>query len=77
MHKRVPDIDRGLIEQVVKDLNATSVWCLDGGLQPDVVTFTSEVALALGMVKRSIKPEEVYDPVLVNEVLKKIGPNKK
>jgi ABC-type nitrate/sulfonate/bicarbonate transport system substrate-binding protein len=76
LHKRVPDMDRGLIEEVVKDLNATNVWGVDGGLQPDVVTFTSEVALALGMVKRPIKPEEVYDPSLVNEVLKKVGPNK-
>jgi len=76
MHKRVPDLDRGLIEEVVKDLNATNVWGPDGGLQPDVVTFTSEVSLALGMVKRPIKPEEVYDPSLVNEMLKKSGPSK-
>jgi len=74
LHKRLPDMDRGLIEEVVKDLNATNVWGVDGGLQPDVVTFTSEVAMNLGMVKRPIKPEEVYDPSLVREALQKIGP---
>ena len=76
LHKRLPDMDRGLIEEVVKELNATNVWGVDGGLQPDVVTFTSDVSLSLNMVKRPIKPEEVYDPSLVNEVLKKVGPSK-
>lgn len=72
MHKRIPDMDRGLIEDVVKDLNATNVWGVNGGLEPEVVTFTSDVSLNLGMVKRNIKAEEIYEPVLVKEAIQKI-----
>ncbi len=72
MHKRLPDMDRGLIDDVVKDLNATNVWGVNGGLEPEVVTFTSEVSLNLGMVKRNVKAEEIYEPALVKEALQKI-----
>jgi ABC-type nitrate/sulfonate/bicarbonate transport system substrate-binding protein len=76
LHKRTPELDRALIADVVKDLNANKVWGVNGGLESEIVTFTSEVSLNLGMIKRNVKAEEIYDTSLIKEAVQKLGPSK-
>jgi len=73
LQKRAPDLDIALIKRVVLELNAMKVWGLNGGNDPDVLTFTSDTAFDLKMIDRKIKLEEVMDNSIQDKVLAKIG----
>ena len=73
LQKRAPDLDIALIKRVVHELNSMNVWGLNGGNDPKVLTFTSDVAFDLKMIDRKIKLEEVMDNSIQDKVLAEVG----
>lgn len=73
LNKRVPDMGMDLILPVVKELNATKVWGINGGLDADVVKFTSDVSVQWGMISKPVKAEDIIDDSFVKKALAEMG----
>ena len=71
--KRAPDMGLDLIKPVVRDLNQMKVWGINGGNDPEVISFTSKVSKELDMIGREMKLEEVMDNSISDTVLAKVG----
>ena len=67
--KRVPDLPADLVLSVVKQLNASGVWGVDGGLDTQMVNFTSETLTRWKMIDRGVTPAEVVDDRFVKAAL--------
>lgn len=73
LKKRLPDEDLGLIRATLEKLNALGVWGVNGGLDREVLEFSSKTFAQLGMVKRPVTYEEMVDPSIVAAVIGEIG----
>lgn len=73
LNKRAPDMPLDLIKGVIGELNAMKVWGYNGGLDPEVVTFTSNASIEWGMIKQPIKPEDIIDDSFVKKALAELG----
>lgn len=71
--KRVPDFGLDLIQPVIRELNAMRVWGYNGGIDADVVKFTSAVSLEWGVISKPVKPEDIIDASLVDKALADMG----
>ncbi len=71
--KRVPDMGLDLIKGVVRELDTMKVWGVDGGNDPEVISFSSKALKDLDMVAREMKPEEVMDMSITDEAIAKLG----
>jgi ABC-type nitrate/sulfonate/bicarbonate transport system substrate-binding protein len=75
LKKRLPDEDLGLIQATIEKLNGLNVWGLNGGVEREVLEFSSKTFAELGMVKRGVAYEEIVDPSIVAAVLREVGRN--
>ena len=75
MHKRTPSVELDLIKEVVRALNRGKVWGVNGGIQPEITTFTARLAVSLKSASREVKAEELLDRSLVERVLAELGSN--
>lgn len=73
LKKRLPDEDLGLIRATLEKLNALGVWGVNGGLDREVIAFSSKTFAELGMVKRQVTYEELVDPSVVTAVVGELG----
>lgn len=73
MKTKTPDIDLELIRTVIHDLNASRVWGVNGGLEPEVTAFTIDLARRTGGSKAALPVSAVIDRSLVEAILAKIG----
>ncbi|HZQ63047.1 MAG TPA: ABC transporter substrate-binding protein [Casimicrobiaceae bacterium] len=73
LSKRVPDIPKDLIKPVLAELNAINAWGSNGGIDRDMVTFTSDSLMQWKMIEKPVKPEEIIDDRLVKAALKEMG----
>jgi len=67
--KRAPDLPADLVLAVIKELNASKVWGVDGGVDPQMVTFTSDAMIQWKMIDRGVKPEDIIDDRFVKAAL--------
>ncbi|HZR02847.1 MAG TPA: ABC transporter substrate-binding protein [Burkholderiales bacterium] len=72
--KRVPDLPKDLIRSALQELNAINAWGVDGGLDPEMVTFTSDAFMKWNMIQKPVTPAEIVDDRLVKAALAKLGP---
>lgn len=73
MHKRTPDVDLGLIKEVVGRLNRANVWGINGGIDLEMAKFTAELATTMQTVPRLMQPAEFLDSSIVEKLLKQTG----
>jgi ABC-type nitrate/sulfonate/bicarbonate transport system substrate-binding protein len=73
MHKRTPSVDLDLIKDVVRALVKAKVWGVNGGIDPEVTTFTARLAVTLKAAPREVKADELLDRSLVERVLAEVG----
>jgi NitT/TauT family transport system substrate-binding protein len=76
MHKILPDVDKDILVEVIGRLNATKVWGVNGGVEPEITEFTVKVQMEMGGLKKKLTAADVLDRTLVEEVLAEIGPYK-
>jgi len=67
--KRAPDLPADLVLAVIKELNASKVWGVDGGLDPQMVSFTSDAMTQWKMIDLGVKPEDIIDDRFVKSAL--------
>jgi NitT/TauT family transport system substrate-binding protein len=73
MHKRTPNVDLELIKEVVRALTRAKVWGVNGGIEPEITTFTSRLAVTLKSASREVKAEELLDRSIVERTLADLG----
>ena len=73
LKKRLPDEDLALIRSTLERLNALSVWGINGGLEREVLEFSSRTFAELGMVKRAVTYDEMVDASIVAAVIGELG----
>jgi NitT/TauT family transport system substrate-binding protein len=73
LKKRLPDEDLALIRATLERLNALSVWGINGGLEREVLEFSSRTFAELGMVKRAVTYDEMVDASIVAAVIGELG----
>lgn len=71
--KRAPDLSMDVIVPVLKELNASKVWGVNGGLDPQMVKFTSDALLQWKMIDRAVPASEVIDDRPVKAALKNLS----
>jgi len=71
--KNLKDIDHDLLTRVLTKLNEQHVWPVNGGLDPEVTSFTAKLEYELGETKTLFKPEQVTDDTVVKLVLAREG----
>ena len=69
----MPDVQLELIKEVVRALNDANVWGVNGGIEPEVTSFTAPLAATLKSVSREIKPQELLDRSIVDRILAEVG----
>lgn len=74
LSKRVPDLPMDLLVPVLKELNASNVWGVDGGLDPKMVAFTSDALTKWKMLERNVPSAEIIDDRVVKAALKDLPP---
>ncbi|MGI4814523.1 MAG: ABC transporter substrate-binding protein [Janthinobacterium lividum] len=67
------DVDLQLIKDSIQQLNRFKVWGVNGGISKSVHDFTMKTYVDFGLSKNSLSYDQVYDPSLVNQLLKEIG----
>ena len=73
LHARNPDLDLDLIKSVVPKLNEIRVWGVNGGASADVVSYSAQLSVDLGMIDRSVGIDEVLDLSIQDAVIARIG----
>ena len=73
LKKRLPDEDLDLIRATLEKLNTLGVWGVNGGLEREVIEFSSKTFAELGMIKRRVTYEELVDPSIVTGVIGELG----
>lgn len=76
LHERVSTIDVNLAKRVIRDLNKDRVWGTDGGLDPEIASFTAKLGHDLGLLKTPVDPTKLLDRRFVDVSLKELGPAK-
>ena len=73
LHKRMPDVQLELMKEVVRALNDAKVWGVNGGIEPEITSFTAPLATTLKSASREIKPQELLDRSIVDRILAELG----
>jgi NitT/TauT family transport system substrate-binding protein len=73
MKTKTPDVDLALLRTVIRDLNTSRVWGVNGGLEPEVTAFTLDLARRAGGSKGPLPVSSVIDPSIVDAILARIG----
>lgn len=70
---RVKDLDAALVKDVIRRLTTQKLWGVNGGLDPQVTEFTSQLATEMGEVKTAFKHAQFADDSINDAVLRRIG----
>jgi hypothetical protein len=62
-----------LIRATLERLNALGVWGINGGLEREVLHFSSRTFAEIGMVKRAVTYDEMLDASIVAAVIGELG----
>ena len=73
MRERMPDVPREDLLSVIKDLNASKVWGVNGGSDPEIIRFSAKVSFEYGALRKEISASDIVDESLANEVVKVLG----
>jgi NitT/TauT family transport system substrate-binding protein len=71
--KRVPDLPRDLIIAALKELNTIKAWGTNGGIDAEMVTFTSDALVTWKMLPKAVTPQELVDDRFVKAALAEMG----
>ena len=77
LNKRVPELKIDVIREVVKQLNETPVWGVNGGIEPEITDFTIQAFVEYKEIPRPLKTEQVLDRSIVDPIIKELGEWKK
>ena len=70
----MPDLQLALIKEVVRSLNEARVWGVNGGIEPEITSFTAPLAASLKSASREVKAAELLDRSFVERILVELGP---
>ena len=73
MHARVPDLDLGFLKAVVRDLNGEKLWGVDGGIDPSIEEYTTDLNMKLGNLPVALPAQDVLDRRFVAAAIRKLG----
>jgi ABC-type nitrate/sulfonate/bicarbonate transport system substrate-binding protein len=73
LHKRMPELQLELIKDVVRALNDANVWGVNGGIEPEITSFTAPLAAEFKSAPREVKPSELLDRSIVDRILAELG----
>ncbi len=73
MHARVPDLDLGFLNAVVRDLNGEKLWGVDGGIDPSIEEYTAGLNMKLGNLPVALPAGDVLDQRFVAAAISKLG----
>jgi NitT/TauT family transport system substrate-binding protein len=71
--KRVPDLPPDLILAALKELNTIKAWGTNGGIDREMVTYTSDALVNWKMLSRPVTPDELVDDRFVKGALAEMG----
>ncbi len=71
--KRVPDLPIDLVKPVLRELNSINAWGANGGLDREMVSFTSNASVEWKMIRRAVTPDEIIDERVVKAALAEMG----
>jgi len=71
--KRVPDLPKDLVGPVLDELNALNAYGVDGGIDREMVTFTSDALMKWKMIEKPVTAAEIVDDRLVKAAIAKLG----
>jgi NitT/TauT family transport system substrate-binding protein len=71
--KRVPDLPQDLILAALKELNTIKAWGTNGGIDREMVTFTSDSLMTWKMLSRPVTPDELIDDRFVKAAIAEMG----
>ncbi len=71
--KRAPDIPRDLIVSALKELNTIKAWGTNGGIDAEMVTFTSDALVTWKMLPKKVTPAELIDDTFVKAAIAEMG----
>ncbi len=74
MHEHVPELDVDYLKAVMRDMNSEHLWGVDGGLDPKIEEFTTDLNVKLGNLTAAPAQKDVLDTRYVEVALKKLGP---
>lgn len=74
--ERMPDASRDDLLNVVKDLNASKVWGVDGGSDPEIIRFSAKTSVEYGALRKEINADDLIDDSLAKAVIQKLGKSK-
>jgi NitT/TauT family transport system substrate-binding protein len=69
LSKRAPDLPADLVLAVIKELNGSNVWGIDGGLDAQMVKFSSDSMTQWKMIDRGVTAEDIIDDRFVKSAL--------
>lgn len=69
LSKRAPDLPADLVLAVIKELNSSKVWGVDGGIDAKMVAFTSDSMTQWKMIDKGVKAEDIIDDRFVKAAL--------
>jgi hypothetical protein len=69
----VPDLPHDLIVEAIKELNAINAWGTNGGIDREMVTFTSDALVTWKMLPRAVTADELTDDRFVKAALSEMG----
>lgn len=61
LSKRAPDLPADLVAAVIKQLNSDKVWGVDGGIDAQMVAFTSDSMTQWKMIDKGVKAADIID----------------
>lgn len=70
LHERVPDLPLEVCKLAVAEMNGDKLWGTDGGLDPEIVKFTSDLNKSLNIIKSDITPETLIETRFVTEAVR-------
>jgi NitT/TauT family transport system substrate-binding protein len=72
MHERVPDLSYEICRAAIGEMNQDGLWGVDGGVDPEVATFTASLNKSLNILKTDIGTDRVLERRFVDDALKRI-----
>ncbi len=70
------DVDLPLLRATIDKLNGEKVWGLNGGVEEKLHEFTMKTYLEYHLISQAVPYATAYDPSLVQEAMKELGPAK-
>jgi ABC-type nitrate/sulfonate/bicarbonate transport system substrate-binding protein len=73
LRERMPDVDIKLLQQVIKQLNESKVWGVNGGIERETVLKVVSTYYQAGLLKSEVPVDKAFDYRFVDAALKALG----